>query len=78
MKSELIEHPHAAVIDDVVDVVWAIVKRRNWGENHRAHFGARSHVAEVRQIERRFARHQNQLAPLLEHDVPRACDQIIG
>lgn len=78
MKSELIEHPHATVIDNFVDVEWAIVKRWDGREDHRAHFCARSHIAKVRQIKRRFSRHQHQFAPFLEHDVRRAGDQIVG
>lgn len=78
MQSKLIEHPHAAVIDDVVDVEWTIVKRWDGREDHRAHFCARSHVAKVCQIKRRFSRHQHQFAPFLEHDVRRAGDQIVG
>ena len=54
-----------------------LIKARQRRENNPAHLRHRRHVAQVRQVERRFAHHQHQPAALLEHHVGRARDQVV-
>ena len=54
------------------------VERGGGRQHHRAGAGDGQHVLEVDHRQRRLAHHQHQLAPLLEHDVGGAADEVVG
>ena len=72
-----IEQRIIATLKGDPDLRRLVVEAGQRGEDDSAHLRHRCHVAQVRQVERRLAHHQHQLAALLEHHVGRARDQII-
>ena len=67
-----------ALVDDVLHRLRPQVEGGHGRADDAAHLGHGRHVAQVDQVQRRLAHHQHQPAPLLEHDVGRARDQVVA
>ncbi len=63
-------------ITQIIKCLRLLIKSRHRRQHNSASLSYRRHIAQVNQIERRFAHHENQPPPLLEHDIGRALNQI--
>jgi len=76
--AEVVEHARDDEVDEVVDARRASVEAGHRRQDRRAGAGELQHVLEVDRGERRLARDQHERPPLLERDVGRALDQVVG
>ena len=65
----LIEHTCERVIDHFFEALRPLIKRRQWRENDAAHQCDDLHVANVREVQWRFARQQDKSAALFQTNV---------
>jgi hypothetical protein len=72
-----IQHAIERVVDHVVDAGRPVIKAGQGWKHDPAHLRHRRHIAQMRQVEWRFAHHQHQAPPFLEDDVGRARDQVV-
>ena len=54
------------MVDKVIDRFGAVIKGGNRRKDYGSYFCSLHHITKVAEVERRFANHQNQLAPFLE------------
>ena len=73
-NGEQVKHAADRMVDHFCNRFWTLVKARQRREDDAAHFGDGSHVAQVRQIERRFTHHQYQPAALFQNHIGGAGD----
>ena len=59
---EQVKGARHAVVNDVVDGLWAQVKRGHGRADNAAHFSHAHHVAQVRQVQRGLAHQQDEAA----------------
>src|SRR5438034_782877 len=75
-ETERVERPGDDEVDEVLDALGAVVEARREEEDGGTGAAHREHVLEVDRRERRLARHQNQLAILLQRHRSRSLDQV--
>ena len=74
--SQLIADARDDEIHEVADQFHAVVEGGRGRQDHGAGFGRQLHVFDLRQRQRRLARHEDQLAALFEVDLGGAVDQV--
>src|SRR4051812_17535720 len=72
--TELVADTTDDEIDSVLQRAWPRVERRHRGQDNCPGLGAGRQVAQLNQVKGRLARHQDQLAPLLEVNVGGSVD----
>ena len=77
LDAELVEAARDDEVDEVVDRVGAVVEAGRGEEDHGARLVQRREPAQVDRRERRLARDEDELPPLLERDRGRAVDQVL-
>src|SRR5258707_2970994 len=75
---EQVERASNTMLDEYFDRARLGIEGRHWRHDDRARLGGLSHGPEVAEMERRLPDHQNQTAPLLQHDISGARQQIRG
>ena len=75
---EQIEDAADRVIDHAADVFDLTVERWHRREDDAAHFRDRHHIAQVREVERGFARDQHEATAFFQNHVGSARHQIVG
>ena len=63
--------------DEILHARWIAVERGDRRHHHGPHLGHRDHIAQVREMQRRFAGKQNQPATLLELHIGRPGEEVI-
>ena len=76
--AEQVEHAAHAVRDEIVDRLRPDIERGHRREDDAAHLRDRHHVAQVREVERRLAHQQHQAPALLQRDIGRARNEVVG
>jgi len=74
---EMIQSSAYGLVDDVIYFLRFVIKGRHGRGDDAAHFRDRCHVAQVGEVERRFAGQQDQLASLLERNTGCPRHQIV-
>ena len=74
----MLEDASYVVLRDVVDGLRVVVEGWDDGEDGRAGFGGRGHVADVDEVQRGFADTEDEWAAFLEADIGGALDEVLG
>jgi hypothetical protein len=74
----MVEHPRHDRIDHLLDSLWMGVKGWIRRQNGRPRQEQQLKVSDVNQVERRFARNQDKLFLLLQHDVRGAQEHVLA
>ena len=74
----MLEDSGYVVAGDVVDRLRVVVEGGDYGEDGGAGFRGRGHVADVDEVQRRFADAENEWAALFQTDVGGAFDEVLG
>lgn len=77
LETELVEHSGHRLVDQFLDGPWSRVQRRDRGEDGRADLSRRHHEAELAEVQRSLADHEDEGPPLFEIHASRTNDQIV-